>query len=152
MGVDVYGKMATSERGSYFRNNWWYWRPLWAFVQEVAGELVADVDGDNNSGQGLDGAGSATLSEILLKRYYDGTAKRWQDERQAKLDALPQVECHVCEGLGKTKKLGHDEMTTCTICGGAGKVDDWQTSYPFDVENVKDFAEFLADCGGFQIC
>lgn len=28
----------------------------------------------------------------------------------------------------------------------------WDLNYPFDVENVKEFAEFLEFSGGFQIC
>jgi hypothetical protein len=39
MGMDVYGKDAVSEKGEYFRNNVWYWRPLWNYCIEVAPDL-----------------------------------------------------------------------------------------------------------------
>ena len=32
MGFDLYGLAATSENGAYFRNNCWWWRPLWNFT------------------------------------------------------------------------------------------------------------------------
>jgi hypothetical protein len=35
MGMDVYGKAPTVEEGKYFRNNLWWWRPLWTYVEEV---------------------------------------------------------------------------------------------------------------------
>jgi hypothetical protein len=28
MGMDVYGKEPKSDKGEYFRNNVWWWRPL----------------------------------------------------------------------------------------------------------------------------
>ena len=30
--------------------------------------------------------------------------------------------------------------------------DDWNKHYPFNVENVEQFAKFCLDCGGFEIC
>jgi hypothetical protein len=35
MGFDVYGKSARSEKGEYFRNNVWWWRPLAEYVLET---------------------------------------------------------------------------------------------------------------------
>jgi len=29
--------------------------------------------------------------------------------------------------------------------------DDWARNYPFEEENVREFAEFCAESGGFQI-
>ena len=30
--------------------------------------------------------------------------------------------------------------------------DDFNKHYPFDIENVKEFAEFCIESGGFKIC
>lgn len=36
-------------------------------------------------------------------------------------------------------------------CDGKGTKRPADTWYPFEVENVKEFATFLQDCGGFEI-
>jgi hypothetical protein len=33
-----------------------------------------------------------------------------------------------------------------------GKALQWEASYPFDVDNVKEFAEFCKESDGFEIC
>ena len=40
----------------------------------------------------------------------------------------------------------------CNKCNGVGKVDDWEKSYPFSEDNVREFANFCANSGGFTIC
>ena len=40
----------------------------------------------------------------------------------------------------------------CNGCNGTGKKDDWAKSYPFSEENVRQFANFCANSGGFRIC
>ena len=77
MGMDVYGKNPTSEKGSYFRNNVWWWRPLWDYCLEVAPELCSDVSGHTNDGEGLDEAGAIALSEILFQELWDGKTAQY---------------------------------------------------------------------------
>lgn len=120
MGMDVFGSNATTEKGEYFRNNVWWWRPLWQYCQSVAPELVSSVNGDDNSGDGLNGDGASKLGVILLERIANGDALTYESQYRKKLAALPH--------------------------------DSWEASYPFEVENVQAFAEFLVDCGGFRIC
>ena len=40
----------------------------------------------------------------------------------------------------------------CNACNGIGTKPSMMGDYPFSAENVKEFAQFLIDCGGFQIC
>jgi hypothetical protein len=40
----------------------------------------------------------------------------------------------------------------CNACDGKGEVPDVETHYPFDEDNVREFAGFLRVCGGFRIC
>ena len=35
MGMDVFGLAPKEEKGEYFRNNVWWWRPLWDFVAQI---------------------------------------------------------------------------------------------------------------------
>jgi hypothetical protein len=45
-----------------------------------------------------------------------------------------------------------EETRECNGCGGTGGLEHWAKSYPFDMKNVKEFATFLVNCGGFAIC
>jgi hypothetical protein len=40
----------------------------------------------------------------------------------------------------------------CNACQGVGKEENWNTNYFLEEDDIKEFAEFLADCGGFEIC
>ena len=40
----------------------------------------------------------------------------------------------------------------CNGCEGKGTKRPWDTNYPFDIGNVKEFAKFAAQSGGFTIC
>jgi hypothetical protein len=110
------GKFQNINKGVYFRNNVWAWRPLWNYCYEVADGLI-DEDtfqkGHENSGAGLNKADSIELGKLLLKEIAEGRTK-----------------------------LQEDSYTAGTIAN----------SYPFSEENVKRFAEFLLECGGFEIC
>ena len=107
-----------ANKGIYFRNNCWYWRPLWDFCYNVAPELISDdlwADGHHNSGDGLNGEDAKLLGEKLLKAVSDGFAKKFKEH--------------------------HEELEK-----------DEEYKYPFDIENVVDFAEFCIESGGFEIC
>lgn len=170
MGMDVMGLEPSSERGEYFRNNVWYWRPLWNYCVSVAPELCDDIDGHMNDGDGLDEEGALELAAILRKELAGGGTEKYKEEYYRQLAALPQKDCKHCEATGirtdtvgvemgmPTKELSPEmQILTgrthgwCNACDGEGKRGDWRTEYPFDVENVRDFAEFLAESGGFAI-
>ena len=69
--------------------------------------------------------------------------------RKAYLDSLPLQDCEYCSATG----IRNDEHVkgTCNACHGSGQVKSWATEYPFDVDNVIQFQEFLDNCGGFSI-
>jgi hypothetical protein len=161
MGMDVYGKAPKSERGEYFRNNIWWWRPLWDYCEEVAPDLCSNVDGHSNSGDGLDDKGAEQLSQILKIRLSDGSVDKYAQEREVYLSALPKEVCDFCDGVGIVQvKEGWPDYVEgqvtfrdpCNACNGTKEKEPWQRHYPFSKENVQEFAEFLADSGGFEIC
>ena len=88
MGMDVYGKAPKSEKGEYFRNNVWWWRPLWNYVEEVAPELVAEVSGHTNDGDGLNAEGAEQLSRILMIRLSDGSVEQYEKEYTTYLETV----------------------------------------------------------------
>lgn len=51
MGMDVIGQSPVSERGEYFRNNVWWWHPLWEYCERLAPDLIpSDNLGHYNDG------------------------------------------------------------------------------------------------------
>ena len=105
-------------KGVYFRNNCWWWRPLWDFCYNVAPELISDElwsSGHHNDGAGLNGEDAKLLGEKLLKAISNGFAEEFKEH--------------------------HEEQE-----------ESEEYKYPFDTENVKAFAEFCIESGGFEIC
>jgi DnaJ-class molecular chaperone len=171
MGMDVYGKNSDSEVGEYFRRNVWGWRPLWEYMEEVHGDLVDDVDGHSNSGDGLDGPTSLRLSARLKLDVMSGKVTKYVAERNKTIAEMPRQKCTLCEGTGiRTDRIGkeHGQPTKvlteeqvkflkrthgwCNGCDGRGDKDSWEASYFLEEADIEEFAEFLAHCGGFEIC
>ena len=110
--------------GTYFRNNCWWWRPLWDYCYFIAPDLISEElweNGHNNSGAGLDDLGSKELGQRLLKTLDDGYAKTYIDEYNLDVEAK--------ESNG----------------------DKYAASYPIDNDNIERFARFCLECGGFSI-
>jgi hypothetical protein len=171
MGMDVYGNNPISEKGEYFRNNVWWWRPLWDFCEEIAPELTQGVNGHYNDGDGLDEEGAKALANILTISLSEGVVDTYEQKRKEYLDSLPKEPCKYCEATGvRTDNVGVEHgmdvqvlsdaeasalgrtIGYCNGCQGKGVTDSWETHYPFSRTNVEEFAEFLADSGGFKIC
>ena len=171
MGMDVFGTAPKSEKGEYFRNNVWWWRPLWDYCTIVGDEIVADVDGHSNGGDGLDAERADDLSVILYNEIASGRTAIYEAMYRNLIASMPREVCVTCEGTGiRTDAVGQDmgmperklddaiavvvgrEYGFCNGCQGEGLRDPFDASYPFDVENVQKFAEFLKDSGGFKIC
>lgn len=172
MGMDVYGVGATSTKGEYFRNNVWWWRPLWDYCLNEHGDIAGKVEhGHSNDGDGLDDEDSRALGTRLLADVKSGRCAEYKAQYDKELSELPMSDCDLCDATGirsdevgvelgmPTKELDEIRKSVlgrthgwCNACDGVGKEPHFATHYPFDVENVREFAEFLMDCGGFQIC
>ena len=172
MGMDVIGKSAKSEKGEYFRNNVWWWHPLWDYCLNVHDDIAGQVDsGHSNDGDGLDEEDAHKLGLRLMSDLEDGTTAEYERKYRERLALLPMRDCNWCESTGirtdsvgvengmPTKELDEDVAIVvgrthgwCNSCRGNGKIVPWEANYPFSTENVREFAEFLLDCGGFEIC
>lgn len=172
MGMDVIGKNANSEKGEYFRNNVWWWRPLWNYCEELHGDITCDVKyGYSNDGDGLDAENAFALGQRLLNDIATGVTAKYETEYREHLASLPTSECSYCGGTGiRSDEVGIENgMPTrelpeadaiilgrthgdCNACRGYGVVEHFATNYPFSTENVREFADFLVECGGFEIC
>lgn len=172
MGMDVYGKNPTNEVGAYFRRNVWGWHPLWEYCESLHAETVSSVvEGHSNSGDGLGAEGSAELAKLLRQDLLDGTAESFIVSRNRYLSELERPACELCSGtgirsdeIGVENKMPEKELSPemamltgrthgwCNACSGEGKRDAWETNYFLELDDLKEFADFLENCGGFEIC
>ena len=136
--------------GIYFRNNVWWWRPLWQYVCDEFPDLLDDNDcerGCYNDGHEITEDKAMKIGVELTAMLEDGRVQAHNDMYEAQLEALPQVDCYVCDNNNR----GNKKKKECKPCNQTGKKDDWAKSYPFDVENVREFAKFCLESGGFEI-
>ena len=151
-----YEKYQEANPGVYFRNNVWWWRPLWQFVCERFDDILTEQDmerGCYNDGHEITVDKAMDIGVELTAMLESGRIQEYSDRHKAELDALEQLECDICDGTGNRQeppKTGAGDVS-CNGCSGTGLKDDWAKSYPFDVENVREFAKFCLESGGFEI-
>ena len=144
--------------GAYFRNNVWGWRPLWSYVCSVCYDILSDKDasaGSFNDGHKISKTKAGKIAKKLHSLIKDGKVKEYENGYKKHIASLEQVDCDLCETTGRRKeppKTGAGDYMECNKCSGTGKVDDWAKSYPFSEDNVRQFANFCANSGGFTIC
>ena len=171
MGMDVYGRKPKNEKGEYFRNNVWFWHPLWDYCLRLYPNVTKQcVDGHSNSGDGLSASNAKKLAKLIKQDLENGKAQQYADEYAQWQENLPPETCTYCKGTGVSKKtLADSEATSsesitlqvvdlllnedqkCKICDGNGTRPNWSTHYPFTIENLREWQEFLDNCGGFNI-
>ena len=116
--------------GIYFRNNVWWWRPLWDYVWKLCGECD---EADNFA--------LAADRVITREQYEEGHMNSGAEinVHQAELIAL-RLNHAIKMGWVEKYKKQYEADT---------KDDEHQ--YPFHEDNVKAFADFCHDSGGFSI-
>lgn len=152
MGMDVFGKKPKTDVGGYFRNNVWWWHPLWDYCATVEPELCDKVaEAHSNSGDGLNAIDSRKLAFSLREQIESGATQIYKDNYYKNLDLLPDEDCY-CVTAKHILVPDSENSGVCRHCSGSLKIPSFLKSYHFDVENVQKFADFLMDCGGFEIC
>ena len=137
--------------GHYFRNNCWWWRPLWNYCYTIADDLISEElfdSGHHNDGSGLNDEDAKKLGNILMDEIASGRTIQYQASYQQYLDEIPDDDCMRCNN----NNHGHNKKKECKSCNKTGKTENFNKRYPFDVDNVENFAKFLLECGGFEIC
>ena len=118
-----YEKYQEANPGVYFRNNVWWWRPLWAFVCERLDDVLTEEDmerGCYNDAHEITEDKAMKIGIGLTAMLESGEIKEYADSHREYVEQLDD--------------------------------DDFNKHYPFDVENVREFAEFCLESGGFAIC
>ena len=160
-------KFEEENPGYYFRNNVWWWRPLADFVLWLADEEFTDKDRQGwhcNSGYRVDEKKAKVIAELLEASIDEGIAKKYQDATD---DKMKKAKAHNKEIEKKHKELRKIvERHTCkkdlvpndypepfnSQWNDIQKLTNYEAHYPFSVENVKSFAKFCRESGGFEIC
>jgi len=152
MGFDVYGVDSKNKKGEYFRNNCWWWRPLWEYVYLVCKDIISEKEfekGMYNDGFKFNEDKALEISERLKFEVKDGETKKYEKSYKEELEAKSDVVCDICKGKGtRDDKYVKGK---CNGCGGKGKRRPSSTYYPFSQENVEEFIVFTRNSGGFEI-
>ena len=77
MGFDIYGLDPQTEKGHYFRNNVWYWRPLWKLIAVHCSDILDEEDikaGEWNDGYAISAKKASKIYTRLLDRIDEITA------------------------------------------------------------------------------
>lgn len=178
MGMDVYGQEPTAAIGEYFRRNVWGWRPLANYILDSAPEELTQrcVYWHTNDGDGLPAKHAKHLAELLRGQLAKGEVAEYVKERDEMLAALPRQRCWLCSGtgirnddlgveMGQPEKMIASDATRddgkpnrragrkgwCNCCSGDGSLSPDEASYYLEVDDIKEFADFLEHCGGFEI-
>lgn len=151
--------------GIYFRNNVWWWRPLWTYVCGLCDDILTakDMEGGGwNNGHTVSKTKAKKIATRILMANKSGDLDVYAQQYKETVAHLPKEKCTICDGVGmRTPPLlnenfepntDQDTLQKCNGCDGTGKREAWGASYPFSVENAVEFAKFAKESGGFQIC
>ena len=152
--------------GHYFRNNVWWWRPLANYVIKFTG-CIDESDHEywsENGGHEVDDQTAKQIHNQLKVLIESGHTKKFEDDYEKERLRAEKHNDKVEKELKKfcksvEKKLGKTNLAPMNFPkADKDKWDEiynkklWSASYPFSVENVKEFAEFCRFSGGFKIC
>jgi len=164
--VEAVGTFEETNKGVYFRNNVWWWRPLAEYVCEHTG--VVD-DKDKASWQCNDGHKVSEEEAEQIANQLEHLIKTGHTQEHSN-----QIQETVKNAEVKNKKLQalFDALAKKAIEETGNKdiapseypeyfKEEWEklwkkrdnrANYPFSVGNVKEFIEFARNSGGFEIC
>ena len=154
-GTKAYFAWQENTEGAYFRNNVWYWRPLWNFICSICDDILTDNDMENgtfNDGHKICKTKAKKIAARLRK--IDGDLNDHQIGHKRFMDDMPNEDCDICDGTGKRKKapeVGAGDVK-CNGCDGNGTKRPYETNYPFYADYVRAFGKFCEKSGGFEIC
>lgn len=147
--------------GHYFRNNVWWWRPLAYLIEDKCKDFLTEAQRKSlhyNDGKKYPDKIALKIADRLqevldsgellkLKEEHDSEmqkAKEHNDIIESKMKAI--VDAH--NGVAP-KDLPKEDFTNWRELQ---KQKNWADSYPFDIDNVKEFILFARCSGGFSIC
>ena len=89
--------------GIYFRNNVWWWRPLWEYISRSCNDILSEKDiikGDSNSGGTISATKAKKIANRLEKLMKDGSVREHEEEYEHSRKNAKLIACDSCEGTG----------------------------------------------------
>jgi hypothetical protein len=170
MGMDVSGKNPKADAGVYFRRNVWGWHPLATLVCKLAPRITCHCKRwHSNDGDGLNATNATRLAAVLDTALASGKVAMLVALRVAQLRRLPDLTCTWCDGTGVRgdsvgRENGMDKRTIddvrhprhgqtgwCNVCDGRGSKRPSETFYRVREADIREFADFVKNSGGFRI-
>lgn len=154
-GAKAFFTWQHNTEGAYFRNNVWWWTPLWNFICCVCDDILTKEDIENgmyNDGHQIDETKAKEIAARIKK--IDKDLEDHQIGHERFISNIPDEECDICAGTGKrlsAPRVGAGKMH-CNGCDGNGKRRPFESRYPFTANNVREFGKFCNRSGGFKIC
>ena len=149
-----------TKKGEYYRNNVWWWRPLAQYiiehtncVSEKDAERWAYNDGHEVTEQEAK-AIAKQLKHLIKKGHTQKHYEEYEKERKKAETYNEKVQKQLKafeERVGKDKAPNDYSKEDKKKWDSIWEKKSWTANYPFSVENVKEFAEFCEDSGGFTI-
>ena len=152
MGFDLLGVAPEDEKGEGFSNNVWSWYPLWNYVCHTCSDILTETEmeqGRWNNGYLLNPWQSTKIASRLFDLIESGAVHKEVVEFNKKRSNMPFETCSKCNGTGIREDKNYSGK--CNACNGNGKRESSEASYDFEEDNVREFAEFCRDSGGFYI-
>ena len=161
--VDAYETVVI---GSYFRNNVWWWRPLWMFISMECDDILTEEDlsqGCNNGGHTICKTKAKKIASRIRRLDKEGEVDRFQkihDERRVQANNHNKKVRKELDALRDkvNKELGRDVVPADypepyrTQWDDIYSKEQWAGHYPFNADNVREFGKFCDNSGGFEIC
>ena len=136
------GLRPANESFKYFLNTDRWWRPLSNFLFDKCGNLfwAGEVESWYSiEGHTVDERNAHRIADRLESLLENGTVKRYEVELMI---AYPPIQCGYCNGKGAYPNGGK-----CIACHGEGKAGQLN----FTEDNVRAFAKFCRNSGGFDV-
>lgn len=155
-----------NESGTYFRNNVWWWRPLASYIINETG-CIEEKDYEewhSNGGHQVSEQLANAIADQLEHLISSGHTKKFEEDHMKELQEAEEhnklVEAELDQFVQSVQRKMND---TSLVPRDFPKEDHEQwnkiyakqkmiASYPFSVQNVKEFIEFCRNSGGFEIC
>jgi len=155
----------TSQSGTYFRNNVWWWRPLADYVlrfTKVIPENEKEHWGYNDCYE-VSQEYAEMISQQLDHLIKSGHCKAYADKFEENRKLIEKQNDVIEKELELFTKKVQKKMRDDSLVPRDFPKEDYKKwnkilnkrnssgNYPFSVENVKEFSEFSKNSGGFSI-
>ena len=153
--------------GNYFRNNVWWWRPLWTFTCDHCADFLTEDDmngGCYNDSYIITEDKAVAIAERLYEALKEPETQEYLDNH---MKVMEKAKKHN-EMIEQEKKALDEIAVAITGDKDVAPIDypkdlkkkfdelmkkrDWASSYPINRENIENFARFAEQSGGFSIC